>query len=179
MSCTILAGCSERCKFAVRIVAREAVLSCRKLCGKRHRKFGTRKPRRERINYSRVAVTAEQNFFNTFLQVVEVVSIAGAIGLSSLPLFSGDAKRKNKGRLDKEFNDEEVEDNLMWGVMGVVSFLPLVNWTVRDFLFFEMHTHSYLGRGCRICDSRTKLLGFFCRHGLSQQFRRRARMGSH
>lgn len=57
------------------------------------------------------------------------VAIAINIGISALPLLSGAAESKLAAR--KNNIDEDETDEVKWGVMSVISFLPLLNWLVR------------------------------------------------
>ena len=49
---------------------------------------------------------------------------------SATPLLTGKAKQANQGKSDG-LGDTDIEPaGIKWGVMSVVSFIPLVNWTV-------------------------------------------------
>lgn len=69
-----------------------------------------------------------------FLETVEVALLVAAIAVSGLPLLSGEAKRRNARTYAQEMEEPDAEEDIMWGVMSVVSAIPFVNWTVR-------HTH--------------------------------------
>ena len=49
---------------------------------------------------------------------------------SVTPLLTGKAKQANQGKLDSYGETDAEPEGIKWGVMSVVSFIPLVNWTV-------------------------------------------------
>ena len=49
---------------------------------------------------------------------------------SATPLFTGKAKQANQGKSDGYGETDAEPEGIKWGVMSVVSFIPLVNWTV-------------------------------------------------
>lgn len=57
---------------------------------------------------------------------------ASAAGLlySTAPLLNGQAKEKNQNQSNKYRDTDADPGDIKWGVMSVVSFIPLVNWTV-------------------------------------------------
>ena len=65
---------------------------------------------------------------DTILVSTVSLAIATEIGISALPLITGTAEAKVKKPSDEE--DEE-EEGIKWGVMTIVSCIPLLNWLVR------------------------------------------------
>ena len=57
---------------------------------------------------------------------------AAAAGLlySATPLLTGKAKQANQGKSDGYGETDAEPEGIKWGAMSVVSFIPLVNWTV-------------------------------------------------
>jgi hypothetical protein len=55
-------------------------------------------------------------------------AIIGGIAYSAIPLLNGEAERRNASRLDDV--DEADSDDVKWGTMSVISFIPLLNWLV-------------------------------------------------
>ena len=49
---------------------------------------------------------------------------------SATPLLTGKAKQANQGRSNGYGETDAEPEGIKWGVMSVVSFIPLVNWTV-------------------------------------------------
>jgi hypothetical protein len=58
------------------------------------------------------------------------VAIILGLGLSALPILTGDAKERNEERFLRP-NADEGADNVRWGVMSVLSFFPFLNPMVR------------------------------------------------
>ena len=56
---------------------------------------------------------------------------AAGILYSALPLLTGKSRQDNQGKSDTYGETDADPDGIKWGVMSVVSFIPLVNWTVR------------------------------------------------
>lgn len=69
------------------------------------------------------------SFVNTLFVSSVGVAIAINIGISALPLLSGAAENKSAARTGN--TDEDESEEVKWGVMSVISFLPLLNWLVR------------------------------------------------
>lgn len=86
---------------------------------------------------------------------------AASAGLlySATPLLTGKAKQANQGKKDGYGETDSDPEDIKWGVMSVVSFIPLVNWTVSckecmsclDFTLFFTFLCEFAGLG-------------FCRH---------------
>lgn len=53
-----------------------------------------------------------------------------ALPFSALPILTGEAKERNERRYEVP-SGEEGADNVKWSVMGVLSFIPFLNWLVR------------------------------------------------
>ena len=49
---------------------------------------------------------------------------------SATPLLTGKSKQDNQGKSDTYGETDAEPEGIKWGVMSVVSFIPLVNWTV-------------------------------------------------
>jgi hypothetical protein len=64
------------------------------------------------------------------LNTAAAVGIALSIGLSALPILTGDAKERN-ARSYYQPDSDGAADTVKWSVMGVLSFFPLVNPTVH------------------------------------------------
>jgi hypothetical protein len=54
------------------------------------------------------------------------IAIVLGLGLSALPLFTGDSKERNERRFLQP-NEEEGDDNIRWSVMSALAFLPFLN----------------------------------------------------
>ena len=64
------------------------------------------------------------------LSVSFFTAASAGVVYSAIPLLTGKSKRDNHGKSDK-YGETDVEpEGIKWGVMSVVSFIPLVNWTV-------------------------------------------------
>lgn len=67
-----------------------------------------------------------------FLAASLTVGMIGGIAYSAIPILNGDAKRRNEGRLDDLQGVEAADvDDVKWGTMSVLSFIPWLNWLVR------------------------------------------------
>lgn len=53
-----------------------------------------------------------------------------ALPFSALPILTGEAKERNQQRTVRPTQDQGLE-NVRWSVMGVLSFIPFLNWLVR------------------------------------------------
>ena len=60
------------------------------------------------------------------LHLGTTIAIALGIGLSALPIFTGDSKERNERRFLQP-NPEEGADNIKWGVMSSLAFFPILN----------------------------------------------------
>lgn len=54
------------------------------------------------------------------------IAILVGLGLSALPLLTGDSKERNERRFLLP-NEDEGADNIRWGVMSTLAFLPFLN----------------------------------------------------
>jgi len=54
------------------------------------------------------------------------IAIVLGLGLSALPLLTGDSKERNERRFLQP-NEDEGADNIRWGVMSTIAFLPFLN----------------------------------------------------
>ena len=76
---------------------------------------------------------------------------------SAVPLLTGQAKEKNKSRSDTYKDKDTDPDDVKWGVMSVVSFIPLVNWTVHSRLLMPVkaqpsaETTAPISAGMGVC----------------------------
>ena len=52
-----------------------------------------------------------------------------AVPFSALPILTGEAKERNE-QLYARPNQDQGAENVRWTVMGVLSFLPFLNWLV-------------------------------------------------
>ena len=66
---------------------------------------------------------------DTILVSTVSLAIAAEISISALPLLTGTAETGVKQLSIDE--DEEEEEGVKWGVMTIVSCIPLLNWLVR------------------------------------------------
>lgn len=64
------------------------------------------------------------------VQVGTGVAIAMSVGLSVLPIITGDAKERNEDRFNRP-NADERADNIRWGVMSILAAIPFLNPLVR------------------------------------------------
>lgn len=67
------------------------------------------------------------------------ISVCLGIGLSLLPILTGESKEANAQRYF-EPEAEERADNIRWGVMSVLSFVPFLNPMVRWYRCFKVYT---------------------------------------
>lgn len=65
---------------------------------------------------------------DTIVDGAAVLAAVGSIGLSALPLLTGEAAKVNAGR---PVDSDVEEEDFTFGVMSGVSLLPYANWTVR------------------------------------------------
>lgn len=75
------------------------------------------------------------------IQLGTGVAISLSVGLSLLPILTGDAKERNENRFNRP-NADERADNIRWGVMSILAGIPFLNPMVRgkfriDCLFFK------------------------------------------
>ena len=69
---------------------------------------------------------------NSLVELSVGVAIVAGLGYSALPLVTGRARVRNVDREDKAEDLDEVEgEEVKWGVMTVISFIPLFNWLAR------------------------------------------------
>jgi len=69
---------------------------------------------------------------NSLVELSVGVAIVAGLGYSALPLVTGRARTRNAGREDNAVGLDEVEgEEVKWGVMTVISFIPLFNWLAR------------------------------------------------
>ncbi len=65
------------------------------------------------------------NLLSTLFVGSVSLAIAVNIAISSLPLLTGASKPPSAKK-----EDVEDQDDVKWGVMSVISFIPLLNWLV-------------------------------------------------
>lgn len=84
-------------------------------CGKQNR------PRASVVSSGLAGDLLSVGFFST--------ATAGLL-YSATPLLTGKAKQANQGKSDAYGETDAEPEGIKWGVMSVVSFIPLFNWTV-------------------------------------------------
>lgn len=67
---------------------------------------------------------------NELLSVGFFTAAAAGLVYSATPLLTGASKQDNQGKSDAYGETDADPEGIKWGVMSVVSFIPLVNWTV-------------------------------------------------
>ena len=76
----------------------------------------------------RAATAPRAALGSSLLDTVFLGAAVAGLGLSALPLLTGEAREQNQSpTLDEDSDEADFE----WGLSSVVSFLPYVNWTVR------------------------------------------------
>jgi hypothetical protein len=60
------------------------------------------------------------------IQLGTGVAISLSVGLSLLPILTGDAKERNENRFNRP-NAGERADNIRWGVMSILAAIPFLN----------------------------------------------------
>lgn len=65
---------------------------------------------------------------STIVDGAAVLAAVGSIGLSALPLLTGEAAKVNA---ERPVDSDVEEEDFTFGVMSGVSLLPYANWTVR------------------------------------------------
>ncbi len=74
---------------------------------------------------SRISATTEY-----LLSVSFFTAAAAGLVYSATPLLTGKSREDNQGKSDSYGETDADPEGIKWGVMSVVSFIPLVNWTV-------------------------------------------------
>jgi len=65
------------------------------------------------------------------IQLGTGVAISLSVGLSLLPILTGDSKERNENRFDRP-NADDRADNVRWGVMSILAAIPFLNPMVRE-----------------------------------------------
>lgn len=91
--------------------------------------------RPRRLSNHRLATTASA--VQDLLALGFVTTASAGLLYSAVPLLTGQAKQNNKSRSDTYKDKDADPDDVKWGVMAVVSCIPLVNWTVRSQAFVK------------------------------------------
>ena len=90
--------------------------------------------RRQHLTANRRLCTRQMSVAASALQDILAIgfltSASAGLLYSAVPLLTGQSKEKNQSRLDTYKDKDADPDDVKWGVMSVVSFIPLVNWTV-------------------------------------------------
>ena len=96
-------------------------------------------PRHARVRHTSSPVQASLWSFSddivNALHTGTTIAIVLGLGLSGLPLFTGDSKERNEKRFLQP-NEEEGDDNIRWGVMSALAFLPFLNPMVGQYQNF-------------------------------------------
>lgn len=94
-----------------------------------HCRYKTFRNKRHLQNHRRNSVTSSA-FAADLLSVSFFTAASAGLVYSAIPLLTGKSKQDNSGKSDN-YGETDVEpEGIKWGVMSVVSFIPLVNWTV-------------------------------------------------
>ena len=104
------------------LVYREKSAGCPSRKHPRFEQCGRRNRRQTNVVSSALAADLlSVGFFST--------ATAGLL-YSATPLLTGKAKQANQGKSDAYGETDAEPEGIKWGVMSVVSFIPLFNWTV-------------------------------------------------
>ena len=98
-----------------------------------HNNFGPIRPsyqRQDRKSPKRLSVKASA--LSDLISATFFTTAAAGLVYSSIPLLNGTAKTNNQGKIDTSGQSDIEPEGIKWGAMSVVSFIPLVNWTVPD-----------------------------------------------
>jgi len=95
--------------------------SCNRTPPERQRPFSLTQQRHSRISAA-----------NEFLSVGFYTAAAAGLLYSATPLLTGKSKEENQGKSDNYGETDADPEGIKWGVMSVVSFIPLFNWTVHS-----------------------------------------------
>ena len=120
---TLLAGsaCSRPCNSLEFGRQRENSAACSSRTHSRLKQGGQNTRRASVISSALTADLLSVGFFSA--------ATAGLL-YSATPLLTGKAKQANQGKSDGYGETDAEPEGIKWGVMSVVSFIPLVNWTV-------------------------------------------------
>lgn len=94
---------------------------CNRTRHERQRPFSLKQQRRSRISAA-----------NELLSVGFYTAAAAGLLYSATPLLTGKSKDENQGKSDNYGETDADPEGIKWGVMSVVSFIPLFNWTVHS-----------------------------------------------
>ncbi len=94
---------------------------CNRTRHERQRPFSLKQQRRSRISAA-----------NELLSVGFYTAAAAGLLYSATPLLTGKSKDENQGKSDNYGETDADPEGIKWGVMSVVSFIPLLNWTVHS-----------------------------------------------
>ncbi|KAA6426412.1 MAG: hypothetical protein FRX49_03523, partial [Trebouxia sp. A1-2] len=97
----------------------------------RQRPFSLKQQRRSRISAA-----------NELLSVGFYTAAAAGLLYSATPLLTGKSKDENQGRSDNYGETDADPEGIKWGVMSVVSFIPLFNWTAWVFAAIDDETQA-------------------------------------
>lgn len=76
------------------------------------------------------------------LQTGTSIAIVLGIGLSTLPILTGDSKERNERRFLQP-DAEEGADNVKWGVMSGLTLFPFLNPMARCLRLNSSHEHEW------------------------------------
>ena len=94
---------------------------CNRTRPERQRPFSLTQQRHSRISAA-----------NELLSVGFYTAAAAGLLYSVTPLLTGKSKEENQGKSDNYGDTDADPEGIKWGVMSVVSFIPLFNWTVHS-----------------------------------------------
>ena len=80
---------------------------------------------------------------STIVDGAAVLAAVGSIGLSALPILTGEAAKVNARR---PVDSDVEEEDFAFGVMSGVSLLPYANWTVRATRLTDFHRSGNVRR---------------------------------
>eukprot|EP00887_Chlorella_sp_A99_P006337 scaffold3.g6337.t1 len=84
-------------------------------------------PRAPRAPPVRAALYSLPESAASWLHTATAVGVGLAVGLSALPILTGDARERNEERARLAPAGDQAADSVRWSVMAVLSFIPFVN----------------------------------------------------
>lgn len=104
---------------------------CNRTRPERQRPFSLTQQRHSRISAA-----------NELLSVGFYTAAAAGLLYSATPLLTGKSKEENQGKSDNYGDTDADPEGIKWGVMSVVSFIPLFNWTAWVFAAIDDETQA-------------------------------------
>jgi hypothetical protein len=94
------------------------------------RSLGTARRQAQRLARPQAALYHLPDDLQSSLQTGLGIAWMLALPFSALPILTGESKEMNEQRYARPNADQSTE-NVRWTVMGVLSFIPFLNWLVR------------------------------------------------